>query len=49
MHDLQHYLGEITGLPAVSLQPAAGSQGELTGMLVFAAYHQKRASHAPKS
>jgi glycine dehydrogenase subunit 2 len=40
MHDLQAYLGEITGLPAVTLQPAAGSQGELTGMLIFAAYHK---------
>jgi glycine dehydrogenase subunit 2 len=42
MHDLQGYLGEITGLPAVTLQPAAGSQGELTGMLIFAAYHKHK-------
>ena len=42
MFDLQGYLGEITGLPAVTLQPAAGSQGELTGMLIFAAYHKNR-------
>jgi glycine dehydrogenase subunit 2 len=42
MHDLQGYLGEITGLPAVTLQPAAGSQGELTGMLIFAAYHRHK-------
>jgi len=40
MYDLQGYLGEITGLPAVTLQPAAGSQGELTGMLMFSAYHR---------
>jgi len=40
MHDLQCYLGEITGLPAVTLQPAAGSQGELTGMLIFSAFHK---------
>ncbi|MCP3951901.1 MAG: glycine dehydrogenase subunit 2 [Desulfobacterales bacterium] len=38
--ELQHYLAEVTGLPAVSLQPAAGSHGELTGMMVFHAYHQ---------
>ncbi len=42
MHDLQHYLGEITGLPAVTLQPAAGSQGELTGMLIFSAFHKHK-------
>jgi len=40
MFELQHLLGEITGLPAVTLQPAAGSHGELTGMLIFAAYHK---------
>ena len=40
MYDLQRYLGAITGLPAVTLQPAAGSHGELTGMLTFAAYHK---------
>jgi glycine dehydrogenase subunit 2 len=42
IHDLQAYLGEITGLPAVTLQPAAGSHGELTGMLIFAAYHKNK-------
>ncbi len=42
MYDLQGYLGEVTGLPAVTLQPAAGSQGELTGMLIFAAYHKNQ-------
>ena len=38
MYDLERYLAEITGLPAVTLQPAAGSQGELTGMMVINAY-----------
>jgi glycine dehydrogenase subunit 2 len=42
LYDLEQYLGEITGLPAVSLQPAAGSQGELAGMLIFHAYHQSK-------
>ncbi len=42
MHELQHYLGEISGFDAVSLQPAAGAQGELTGILVFRAYHLDR-------
>src|SRR6202795_1758126 len=35
---LQNILAEIAGLPAVSLQPAAGAQGELTALLVAAAY-----------
>jgi len=38
--ELQQYLAEVTGFPAVSLQPAAGSHGELTGMMIFHAYHQ---------
>ncbi len=42
MFELQQYLGEIGGLPAVSLQPAAGAHGELTGMLVIWAYHLAR-------
>jgi len=39
MFELERCLGEITGLPAVSLHPAAGAQGELTGMLICQAYH----------
>ena len=35
-------LAEIAGLPAVSLQPAAGAQGELTALLVAAAYFRDR-------
>ena len=35
-------LAEITGMDAVSLQPAAGAQGELAGMLMIRAYHQAR-------
>ena len=38
LHELQGMLAEISGLPAVSLQPAAGAQGELTALLVAAAY-----------
>ena len=33
--ELQDYLGELTGLPGVSLQPAAGAQGELAGVLII--------------
>ncbi len=35
-------LAEITGMDAVSLHPAAGAQGELTGLLMVRAYHRKR-------
>jgi glycine cleavage system P protein (glycine dehydrogenase) subunit 2 len=42
MYELQNYLAEITGLGATTLQPAAGAQGELTGMLVIRAYHLSR-------
>jgi glycine dehydrogenase subunit 2 len=42
MWRLQEILGEIVGLPAVSLQPAAGSQGELTGLLLMRAYFADR-------
>jgi len=36
--DLEDYIGEITGLPAVSLQPNAGSQGEYAGLMVIRNY-----------
>ncbi|HEX9015718.1 MAG TPA: aminomethyl-transferring glycine dehydrogenase subunit GcvPB [Chloroflexota bacterium] len=49
MYDLQTVLGEISGLPAVSLQPAAGAHGELTGVLMVRAYHESRgAGHRKK-
>jgi glycine dehydrogenase subunit 2 len=35
MYALQDLLGEITGLPSVTLQPAAGAHGELTGMMMI--------------
>jgi glycine dehydrogenase subunit 2 len=40
LHKLEQYLGEITGMDAVSLQPAAGAHGELAGMLICHAYHR---------
>jgi len=40
--ELQEALAEITGLDAVSLQPAAGSQGELTGLMLMRAYFAER-------
>lgn len=42
MYELQTMLGEICGLPGVTLQPAAGAQGELAGILIIHAYHQAR-------
>ena len=39
---LQEILREVTGLDAISLQPAAGSQGELTGLLLMRAYFEER-------
>lgn len=38
LHELQDMLAEISGLPAVSLQPAAGAHGELAALMVAAAY-----------
>ena len=38
--ELETWLSEITGYPAVSLQPNAGSQGEYAGLLVIRAYHE---------
>jgi glycine dehydrogenase subunit 2 len=42
MYQLQGWLCEISGLEAVSLQPAAGAHGELTGVLMIRAYHHDR-------
>ncbi len=42
LHKLQSWLGEIAGLPHVSLQPAAGAHGELTGMMMIRAWHEAR-------
>jgi glycine dehydrogenase subunit 2 len=48
MHRLQQDLMEITGMDAVSLQPAAGAQGEWTGLLMIAAYHRDRGEKRDK-
>ncbi len=42
MYELQGFLAELAGFDQVSLQPAAGAQGEFTGILVFRAYHRER-------
>jgi glycine dehydrogenase len=40
--DLETWLAEITGYAAVSVQPNAGSQGELAGLLAISGYHRSR-------
>jgi glycine dehydrogenase subunit 2 len=40
LYELQRFLVEISGMDQVSLQQAAGAQGELVGMLIIRAYHQ---------
>lgn len=40
--ELSEFLKEIAGMDAISLQPAAGAQGELTGMLIVKAFLQER-------
>jgi glycine dehydrogenase subunit 2 len=42
MWRLERSLSELTGLPHVSLQPSAGSHGELAGLLLTRAFHQDR-------
>ena len=48
MYSLQGALGEIAGLPHVSLQPSAGSHGELAGVLLTRAYHADRGEQRTK-
>jgi glycine dehydrogenase subunit 2 len=42
MYELERYLAEISGMERVTLQPAAGAHGELTGLLMIRAYHASR-------
>ena len=42
IHELQEMLGEITGLPAVSIGPLAGAQGEFAGLLIARSFHAER-------
>jgi len=42
MYDLSNYLCEIAGMVGVSLQPAAGAHGELTGLKIIRAYHEQQ-------
>jgi glycine dehydrogenase subunit 2 len=48
MYELEGFLSEITGMDRVSLQPAAGAHGELTGMLMIKACLQNRGEKRAK-
>ncbi len=43
--ELEDSLAEVSGMRAVTLQPAAGAQGELTGILMIRAYHRQPRRH----
>jgi glycine dehydrogenase subunit 2 len=47
-YELERWLAEITGMDAVTLWPAAGSHGELAGMLMIRAYHTERGNPRSK-
>lgn len=42
MYELSGKLSEIMGFDSVSLQPAAGAHGEISGLMIIKAYHEKR-------
>ncbi|MDI9529406.1 MAG: aminomethyl-transferring glycine dehydrogenase subunit GcvPB [Candidatus Cloacimonadota bacterium] len=45
LYELQEQLAEISGMSKVTLQPAAGAQGEFTGIKIIAAYHKAKGNH----
>ncbi len=45
LHELEQALSRISGMDAFTLQPLAGAHGELTGVMVIAAYHKKHGNH----
>jgi len=42
LYELEQYLAEIAGMRRVTLQPAAGAHGEITGLMIIKAYHEQR-------
>lgn len=48
MHELQHWLAELTGLPGVCLTPSAGAHGELAGIMTIRRAHEKQGNTARK-
>ena len=45
LHEMDLLLREITGMAAFTMQPLAGAHGELTGIMIMAAYHQQQNNH----
>ena len=48
LYETEHLLAEICGMDAMSLQPMAGAHGELTGIMLIAAYHRERGNRKTK-
>lgn len=48
LYTLQNDLAALTGMDAVTLQPAAGAHGEWTGLMMIRAYHEARGEHRTK-
>lgn len=48
MYELGNMLSEVAGMAKFSLQPAAGAHGELTGLMIFKAYHESRKDYKRK-
>ncbi|HXY19656.1 MAG TPA: aminomethyl-transferring glycine dehydrogenase subunit GcvPB [Gemmatimonadales bacterium] len=49
IHTLGEWLKDVSGMDAITLQPAAGAQGEMTGIFLIAAYHRSRGDAARKT
>jgi glycine dehydrogenase subunit 2 len=47
LYEVERWLCELCGMDAFTLQPSAGAQGELTGILVARAYHESRSQKRP--
>lgn len=45
LYDTQEYLREIAGMDAMTLQPAAGAHGELTGLMIIKKYHENNKNY----
>ncbi len=48
LHEMERLLCEITGMAAITMQPLAGAHGELTGIMIMAAYHRLRGNRKKK-
>ncbi|HEX8729582.1 MAG TPA: aminomethyl-transferring glycine dehydrogenase subunit GcvPB, partial [Ktedonobacterales bacterium] len=42
LYELEQYIAEVAGMARVTLQPAAGAHGEITGLMIIKAYHESR-------